>query len=263
MPPQVSDPLPDNLESEYRPPHCAVRGGARASVFAPVGGSLWRIVAELDPGAELEWGTDHGDEGIYVLGGRLEHEGSDVEIGSAVIVEAGALGVLRATERAQVLHVGTVSGVQPGSGPLGAAESSGRRIHIVQEKDAQRVGSPHDGVSYFTDGSCATCRIALFTVYRDSAVGETHASGSHLHSEDEIIHVLDGQIDIGRLSAAAGMSIAVPGNFRYGFRARGPFRFVNYRPDAAYFVGSPRSTPILETVQHILGSVHGSAVVVE
>jgi quercetin dioxygenase-like cupin family protein len=258
VPPQLSEPLPPVLEAEYRPPHCLVHGSARASVFEPPGHSLWHIVGELEPGTEVEWRSEHGDEGIYVLDGRLEHAGTSIEAGSAVIVEAAAIGKVRASARTRLVHLGTVDGVQPVDGPLGAADVDGRRIHIVTAAEARRIGAEHDGVSYFTDGSCATCRIALFMVYRDSASGETYASGSHLHSEDEIIHVIEGEINVGRLSVKAGMSLAVPRNVRYGFRSDGPFRFINYRPDAAYFVGNPRSEPVLETVQEILSSVYGS-----
>lgn len=253
MAPQLSDPLPPVLTGEYRPPHCRVRGGSRASTFQPANVALWRIVADLEPGAEIEWGTAHGDEGMYVLDGRLEHAGTGADQGSVVIVEAGAPGIVQATEPTRVLHVGTAHGTQPAGGPLGPAATDGRNIHVVPAGQTRVIGpDPRDGVSYFSDGSCTTCRIAMFEVYGYSPPGETYATGSHLHTEDEIIHVLEGQLEFGRRCVTPGMSIAVPRDQRYGFRARGTFRFINYRPDVAYFVGAPKSPPQLETVDEIL-----------
>jgi hypothetical protein len=51
-----------------------------------------------------------------------------------------------------------------------------------------------------------------------------------LHSEDEIIHVLDGELLVGPLVIGPGTSIAIPAERRYSFRTRAGFRFVNYRP---------------------------------
>ena len=52
---------------------------------------------------------------------------------------------------------------------------------------------------------------------------EPYVVGSHLHSEDEIIHVLSGALQVGPRKVSAGMSIAIPGQQRYGFRTDGAF----------------------------------------
>src|SRR5687767_10155780 len=64
------------LADGYRAPTCEAAGTTRSSLFRPDGFSLWEIEAELDAGAELRWGTDHGDEVVYVLEGTLSVEGS-------------------------------------------------------------------------------------------------------------------------------------------------------------------------------------------
>ena len=85
------------------------------------------------------------------------------------------------------------------------------------------------GPYYYTDGTCPTCRITFFSV-DGRGLDEPHRVGSHVHSHDEIVHVLEGDLQIGQVTVSEGMSVAVPANRRYGFRTPGPFRFLNYQP---------------------------------
>src|SRR5262249_50307035 len=94
--------------------------------------------------------------------------------------------------------------------------------------------------------SCPTCRIAFFRI--DSNSEEPWVASSHMHSQDEIIHVLSGALQMGRDTVGAGMSVAIPGNHRYGFRTSGKFAFLNYRSDVSTTTTTPGSEPILETV---------------
>lgn len=96
----------------------------------------------------------------------------------------------------------------------------------------------------YADSLCPTCRINLFHVDR----GGPSVSKSHFHSQDEIIHVLTGEIQVGRDAVSAGMSIAIPANVRYGFRAKDPFTFLNYRRDASYVTYGTSSARVLESV---------------
>ena len=48
-------------------------------------------------------------------------------------------------------------------------------------------------VVWFSDGSCPTCRMAFFVVDRRDLT-EDRSAASHSHSEDEIIHLIDGGI---------------------------------------------------------------------
>jgi hypothetical protein len=115
-----------------------------------------------------------------------------------------------------------------------------------------RVGDDPAMVN-FTDSTCPTCRIAVF-------LGESsHAltAASHVHSEDEIIHVLSGELRFGRELISPGTSVAIPKNLRYGFRTEGPFRFLNYRRDVSNVTLAPGSEPFLETVESLSGVVSG------
>ncbi|HWD25412.1 MAG TPA: hypothetical protein VG368_08085 [Acidimicrobiales bacterium] len=257
---QLSDA--ESLESviTYGAPHCESRGVARGSLFHPDGYSLWRVLGELDANAELEWGTEHGDEALFVLNGTLECGGERVLKGSGIIVEAGVATVVAFHELTELVHFGPIATTPPTAGLLGPAADEGRGVHLVSEADAPsiRFRGPNGGTAtYFGDGSCPTCRINFFLI-DGSAFGDGFSAPSHLHSEDEIIHVLDGELQVGRHTVLPGTSIAVPGSLRYSFRTAGPFRYLNYRADASTILSRPGSEPRLETVASMnSGQVEG------
>lgn len=242
--------------SGYLAGTCTVRGVATSSAFRPDGFSLWQVVGDLEAGAELQWGSDHGDEALYVVDGCLEVDGTPCPAGGAVVVESSVAAVVRAVTSTRVVHSGTVAAVAPVDGPFGPPASEGRGVHVIPAVDESRqiraVGRPIVN-SFFTDGTCPTCRIAYFLVDgRDATDG--YVGRSHLHSKDEILHVLDGEVRVGQVSIGAGESIAIPANRRYGFRTPEGFRFLNYRGDAATATFAPGSTPILETLEALTAS---------
>jgi mannose-6-phosphate isomerase-like protein (cupin superfamily) len=210
-------------------------------------------VGELDTGAELEWGTEHGDEALFVLEGGLDCGGQRIVEGSCLIVEAGVPTVARSAGPTQLVHFGPNAITAPAQGLFGAAGTEGRGVHVVPPEEAPSIRFK-DGTdttaTYFRDGTCSTCRVAFFmidgTIFTDGYVG-----ASHLHSEDEIMHVLEGELHVGPLSVAAGACIAVPRDLRYSFRTSGPFRFLNYRADVSTALVNPGSDPVLETVSNL------------
>lgn len=248
MPALLSEALPTHFLGPYEAPFCTLRGDGCGSGFFPERYSLWRIVGALAAGAELEWGSVHGDEGLYVLKGLLEVGGSTVAAGSTVIVEAGVAAMVRAIEDTSLVHMGPSSSQPPPEGPLGPAADSGRGIHVISAHEAKRLSHPgYPEMLYFADGSCRTCRIAFF-IADFSSDADGYKGSSHMHSEDEIIHVLRGVLQVGPLRVEPGMSIAVPKNVRYRFRTDGSFRFINYRANAATMIRGRTSEPKLEVV---------------
>jgi quercetin dioxygenase-like cupin family protein len=239
----------EKLETGYAGPTCSLTGTARSARFQPDGYSLWRVRGELDAGAELTWDEQHGDEGIYVLAGEVTLDSRRVTAGGAGIVESGVPARLQATVGSAVLHFGPVAIGAPHQGLLGAPEPDGHRVHVyetVQDSNRTRSNRTIVETAWFGDGSCPTCRIALFIIDARART-EPHVSVSHVHSADEIIHVLDGELRVGRLVVPAGTSIAVPGGQRYGFRTDGAYRFVNYRRDISTIQQAPDSEPVVET----------------
>jgi quercetin dioxygenase-like cupin family protein len=61
------------------------------------------------------------------------------------------------------------------------------------------------------------------------------AVAPHAHAEDEVLHVLEGELRFGKQAYPAGSTVSVPGNTLYAFTA-GPdgARFLNFRPRADY-----------------------------
>jgi hypothetical protein len=183
--------------------------------------------------------------------GALDVAGRPAWQGSAVIIEAGVPVTVRASNCTSLVHFGPISTEPPAQGIFGAPSDAGHTVHIVTTEQASRLESPKrsGGGTIFSDGTCPTCRIALSVIDGDTPRG--YSESSHSHSEDEIIHMLEGVLHLGRLIVEPGMSVAIPKNVRYGFRTEGSYRFLNYRRDVATYVGSPGSGPVLETVSAI------------
>jgi uncharacterized cupin superfamily protein len=214
-----------------------VTGGVEVKVVCPVGFPLWLLRSQLAPGAGLAWPTVHGDEGVYVLDGEVTVDGRTCPAGGAVIVEAGVEAELQAPAGAQLVHVGR----------HGTAGPRGRTVHVVGPGGMwAQVGDGRD-TRYFADSECPTCRITLFFTGRS----HDYVSAPHSHSADELIHVLHGEVTVGRRRLGPGTTIAVRADRRYGFRSTG-FGFLNYRAEPATLTRDRSAPPIPEG-----GRVHG------
>jgi quercetin dioxygenase-like cupin family protein len=235
------------LADGYDAPTCTVRGAARSVRFHPEGYSLSQVSGVLEPGTELEWGTEHGDEALYVRSGELEVDGTRVEEGGMVIVESGIPAVVRAVVQTSVLHQAPTAADVPTDGLFGAPAEANRGVHAFGPSDAPQLGFGAVVGNHFADGTCPTCRISCFVV--DGRQSPPYFAPSHVHSEDEIVHILDGELRIGRHKLTPGMSAAIPRGRRYGFRTKGGFRFLNYRRDVATITLAPGSPAIPETVE--------------
>ena len=232
--------------SGYPAPYCQVSGAARGS-FEP-GHSLWVVKGALEDGATLAWGEDHGDEAIYVLSGALAAGERLCEAGGSVQIEAGVAARLRAVGATELVHFGPQDARPPATGPLGPAQGEDHALRIVGEREAALLSyeGPDQTVyeqRFFADGTAPTSRITFFS----TASNKASFAPPHQHSQDEIIHVLSGELHVGTLVVAPGASIAIAGDARYSFTAPGPFLFLNYRRDVSY-ISAPDHPPMLETV---------------
>jgi hypothetical protein len=100
---------------------------------------------------------------------------------------------------------------------------------------------------FFADSTCATCTPTLLLTGRRGA----YASPAHSHSQDELIHVLEGEIQLGATRAGPGSTIAIGHDVRYRFRSES-FSFLNYRQGASYQTLARDEPPVLEG-----GAPHG------
>jgi hypothetical protein len=61
-----------------------------------------------------------------------------------------------------------------------------------------------------------------------------------------MIYVTEGTLRVGPDEVHAGMSIAIRGGRRYGFRTTGPHEFINYRADLATLLMGTDKVPRTE-----------------
>jgi hypothetical protein len=198
---------------------------------------LWIITADLSQKTEIAWDEDHGEEVIYVRTGSVSVNDVACPQGSAVGLEARAGVRLRATDHSQIVHFG-----QSGAGPPIPTGSPESGVHIVgpgpRSCQTTNIGGCQLVTGYFLDSTCPTCSITLFRVVGDGS----YAGASHSHSQDELIHVLKGELRVGPLRVGPDSTIGVPHDRRYSFRTSEPFEFLNYRPGLSTHVSRERGS---------------------
>jgi hypothetical protein len=233
----------------YPPPAWDVREPLDARLLSPSGISLWLYRITLGAGSQLRWGSRHGDEAVYVLAGRLLVGDAEVVAGGAAIVESGVSIEVLATSDCQLLHFGADSTDAPPDGPYGAPTADGHVVHAVGPAGVYAAAGDGRDTRFFADSSCPTCRLTLMRTGRDGP----YVSAPHSHSQDELIHVLSGQITLGRTTMGPGDTLYVQAHRRYTFTG-GPdgFSFLNYRPDASLHAVVRGGEPKLEG-----GAAHG------
>lgn len=225
--------LPHNAQAGgYRPADCRVTPHGILGATETANG-LWAASGLLPADTTLAWSGAQGDQAVLVLAGALVLDGVTAGEGDAVLIDAGAAATVRAVEEARIVHFGSHGG-PPTGGPFGPADGCGRARVVTAAQASARVSEGPDGarftLRYFADGSDAHGRAALFTVSVDGA----SFGPPHSHSQDELIHVLDGIVRSGTLRVAPGETLAVARAMRYSFRTGGPARFVNFRRDASF-----------------------------
>lgn len=241
---EVAESAP-NFRPGYAVASCDFSGTASSAVFAPYEFELWLVVVQLEAGGTLEWKPAHGDEGIYVKSGSLDIDGISCGAGSAVIVESEVAAVAHFRGPCTLVHVGS-SAPASSSSEAHVRRALDTGVHVFSgELEPIQVGSVSH--RYYADSTCPTCRIAFFRI--DSSA--EYASPSHVHSEDEIIHVLSGSLQFGRQAVGPGSSVAISAGRRYGFRATEPFSFLNYRADASTVTMAPGSRALEESARAV------------
>lgn len=229
----------------YAAPSCTAAGPVRSRRVSPDGYPLWLVVAELHQGAEVTWTQPHGDEAVYVARGQLDVDGhGSCDRAGAVVVEEGAECRFRAVRPTRLVHVGPYDPVQPVDGLYGPPAREGHGVHVVGELGVHSaIDGPRESC-FLADSTCPTCRITLLFTSRLGA----YRAASHTHSQDELIHLLWGELQVGRERILPGTTLAIRAGHRYGFRSTDAgYGFVNYRRDVSTYVTDPRSGPQLET----------------
>lgn len=206
--------------------------------------SLWVRRAELAPGEPYGIDGAHGDEALYVQTGAIRLGEREVEAGGVAVIEADAdASFLAGPDGATLVHVGPTDPTQPTDGAYGPPDAGVRGVHLVGPRGMMAIEQPGRSTRFFADSACATCRITLFSTARS----ERYRSAAHSHSEDEILYVLDGEIQVGSTTLAADMGAAIPGDEVYGFQSGdNGFRFLNFRRDVSTYRSPARKIEALE-----------------
>jgi quercetin dioxygenase-like cupin family protein len=222
-------------------PTVVLDGEASSVVLSPEGFPLWLVRGTLEPGSSLRWPSAHGDEVLHVTEGEVEVNGRVCPTGGSVVVEAGVDTTLRATGRAGLLHFGPTDPTPPADGFYGPADPESHDVHVVGPGGTwAQVEGPRDS-RFFADSTCPTCRLTLLYTGRDCA----YESAAHSHSQDELIHVLKGELQLGAYRVGPGDTLAIAKDVRYRFRSDG-FGFLNYRRDVSHQTIDRDKPPILE-----------------
>ncbi len=209
-------------------------GLREARLLSPPAWPLWLVEVVLGDGGRLEWGTDHGDEALYLLEGAATVDGRPCPGGGAVVVEAGVGTSLVAEGGLRAAHFGAPP----------ALHHDGHTVHVFGP-GGQWLSGKLEGVSatWFTDSTCATCRAAFFLV--DSP--DRFRGPPHSHSQDEVIYLIGGGIRMGAHTYGAGTALSIPANVRYAFDGlEGGHRFLNFRAGESYQTNAG-AAPLLET----------------
>ena len=220
-----------------------VSDAARCRLVSPPGFPLWLVGIDLPAGSGLTLPAVHGDESVAVLEGRLEVDGRVCVSGGAVVVEAAAgETVLRARDDSRVVHMGPTDPAVPMDG-LNGPPLPGHSVHVVGPRGTFAAIEPGRDTHYFADSTCPTCRLTLLYTSRT----REYISDAHSHSQDELIHLLWGELRLGSQVARPGDTVAIAADRRYGFRS-GPdgFGFLNYRRDASEQTVERGSRPRME-----------------
>ena len=235
----------DEIEAtaRYPRPTVDVVGGIAARQVSPDGASLWLVAAALAAGTELRWGPEHGDEAVYVRSGSLAVDGRVCPPDGAVVVEAGVAATAIAESDTSIVHVGPADLVPPTDGLRGAADTEGRGVRIVGSDGIWATVDETQRTRFFSDASAPTNRLWLLATDRP----QYFESSAHSHSQDELIHVLRGEIRVGRRVVGVGDTLWVAADRRYKlYSGNDGVHFINYRRDASVMTSPNYDGPLLE-----------------
>ena len=228
---------------EYAAPHCRVSGPLKSRPVSPTGASIWMLTAEVGRGAAFDWDEYHGDEALYLQRGELEVDGRICPEGGAVVVEANARPHVRATRPSSIVHMGPREEAPPADGLYGAAIPNRRAVHVVGPRGIFEARDEGRETKFFADATCPGCRLWLLYTSRNFA-WETEI---HSHSQDELIHLLEGEIHLGSQRLGPGATLFIAADQPYRFRAGDEgFAFINYRRDASEMTTRSTGKKIVE-----------------
>jgi len=242
------------VESTARPSERPIRvtGRVHRRAASPPDASIWLDVLELADGAALAWSSEHGEEAVFVERGAVAQGDRICPAGGVLVLEAGARVELVARAETRLLHMGAQERDHANveAGARGAASTSLRApsgstpvVHVVGPRGVSEAIEPGRETRFFADATCPGCGVWLLYTARSFA----YASPVHSHSQDELIHVLSGEIRLGSLVAGPGSTLFIAADQPYRFQAgEAGFAFLNFRRAASVMTIRPSGERIVE-----------------
>lgn len=193
--------------------------------------SMWRHTLTSPATIRVD-GADE-DHVFYVLDGALTVGGA--RIGPGGVMSVGRRGAAEIKGRGELLHY------------LGDAETRPDRpggcVHILAQGWTEHTEVTSH--TLYLDSSCPCCSVWLHRTRSDPG----RFVAPHHHTEDEIICVAEGAMDLGARSIATGGAVGVGRETVYSFTsgAQG-LTFVNFRQADPFYVPKekPRPAPASE-----------------
>jgi hypothetical protein len=181
-------------------------------------------------GRRLRIGPMASDCAVYVWHGAVDAGGWTLDQGSSAVVEHGeSLDIVGTAGDSEVLTFAA------GHPPV--APEAGGHVHLLPNERVpaftESRGEQPIGGRMHADSDCPTCSVWLHENQLPPGrpmSAEEAAVGIHSHTEDEVIFVLDGQMQLGQKLVGPGTAIAIAADTLYSFNV-GPdgLRFVNFR----------------------------------
>lgn len=204
-----------------------IAGAATRAPASPADASIWMDVLELTAGASLGWDGEHAEEALYVEAGEVVVDGRVCGAGGAIVVEGRGQAKVEARVASRLIAMGSQGGASAAKGERSRAEGeSGDAVHVIGPRGVYEALEPGRETRFFADSTCPTCRVWLLHTARFFA----YESPIHSHSQDELIHVLRGEIHVGSLALGPGDTVFIAADQVYRFKAGDSgFAFLNYR----------------------------------
>jgi hypothetical protein len=188
---------------------------------------LWHH--QLEAGARLSLDRPVMDHAFYVLEGAVSADGSSVAQGSVVAAEHLCRAEIATADGARLLHF------HRPDAHLQKPQRAGGHVHVIGSNGKLQADIPKYGHGIvWADGACPTCEMWL---NQTTAVGAHAQKGTHYHTADEIIYLLDGAMLMGGRSLGAGTAVAVDAHTRYGVgTGEAGMSLLNFRPQDSLLV---------------------------
>lgn len=210
-----------------------IAGSHGLRTVRPDGSELWLVSGTLDAGTSLSWSADHADEAVYVRDGSVSVDGQTVGPDAALVIESGAELVVTAETDVALVHVGGGAPESPSAG----------RVVIVGPGGTWSDVSDNRNTRFFADATSPSC--SLWFLYSERF--QRHDSPTHSHSQQEVIHVLRGELIMGAKRVRPGDTLYVEADRRYRFHSSDEgYAFLNYRAGPSLMTIGRDDPPIVE-----------------